>query len=76
MSDMSCTLAVCHVDGRREIVSEAMPLKAAADAAFAMADDLSRPGMMSDIREIATVDGEKLQLSITIRPGVALIAPR
>jgi hypothetical protein len=68
----SCTVVVKHEDGRRETVSGPMALKAAADWAFALAEKLSHPGTTSDIREVAIFDGDELQLSIAIQPGIPL----
>ena len=72
MIDTSCTVVVRHEDGRRDTVSGPMALKAAADRAFALAEELSRPGTTSDIREVAIFHGEELQLSIAIQPGIPL----
>lgn len=71
----SCTVAVRREDGTRETVSGPMALKAAADKAFALAEELSRPGTTSDVREVAIFDGDELQLSIAIQPGVPLTGP-
>jgi hypothetical protein len=53
----SCTVVVKHEDGTRRTMSGPLALKAAADRAFALAEELSRPGTTSDIREVAIFDG-------------------
>ena len=68
----SCTVVVRHEDGTRKTVSGPLALKAAADRAFVLAEELSRPGTMSDVREVAIFDGDELQLSIAIQPGIPL----
>jgi hypothetical protein len=68
----SFTVVARLKDGRRETVAGPMALKAAADEAFALAEELSLPGTVSAIREVAIFEGDELQLSIAIEPGVPL----